>query len=75
MRFPSSTLDLHGIRYAEVEHKLTQFFFWESPGYKNYTIITGNSSQMQAIVKEWLVKHEYSYYIPAHNLGEIQVSE
>jgi len=70
-----STLDLHGIKHSEVESKLTRYFFWEKPGHKQYTIITGNSSQMKQIVQEWLVRHEYSFYIPAHNLGEIQVSE
>lgn len=75
MRSHSSTLDLHGTIHSKVEHKLNQFFFWEKPGYKQYTIITGNSSQMKQIVQEWLVRHEYNFYIPAHNLGEIQVSE
>ena len=29
---------------------------------------------MKEIVTEWLEKYEYSkYYIPSHNLGEIQV--
>ena len=75
MRQSYSTLDLHGTRHSEVKHKLNHFFFWQSPGYRQYTIITGNSIEMQEIVKEWLVEHEYSYYIPSYNLGEIQVSE
>jgi hypothetical protein len=71
----SNTLDLHGTKHANVEDKLSRFFFWEQPGYKQYKIITGNSKRMQDLVIEWLVKHEYSFYIPSHNLGEIQVSE
>lgn len=71
----SSSLDLHGTKHKDVEDKLTKFFFWEKPGYNQYTVITGNSYQMKEIVTEWLEKHEYSYYIPSHNLGEIQVSE
>lgn len=70
-----STLDLHGVRHAQVEDRLSRYLFWEKPGHKQYTIITGNSKRMQKIVTEWLDKHEYSYYIPAHNLGEIQISE
>jgi|TARA_B100001094_G_scaffold318500_1_gene362169 hypothetical protein len=70
-----STLDLHGVKHAEVEEKLTSYFFWEQPGHKQYTIITGNSTKMKGIVFEWLNKYEYNYFIPSHNLGEIQVSE
>lgn len=70
-----STLDLHGYTHSQVEDKLSQFLFWEKPGCKQYTIITGNSKKMQQIVTHYLEKHEYSYYIPAHNLGEIQVFE
>lgn len=70
-----STLDLHGYTHAQVEDKLSQFFFWEEPGHKQYTIITGNSKKMQEIVIDYLDKYEYRYYIPAHNLGEIQVFE
>ena len=70
-----STLDLHGVRHSEVKDKLTRYFFWEKPGHKQYTIITGNSKKMQEIVFEYLDKHEYKYYVPSHNLGEIQVFE
>jgi len=30
---------------------------------------------MKRIVTRWLDKHEYYYYIPSHNLGEIQITE
>jgi len=70
-----STLDLHGVKHSEVEEKLSRYFFWEKPGYKQYKIITGNSNKMKDIVISWLVNHEYNFYIPRHNLGEIQVSE
>ena len=71
----NSTLDLHGLSHSEVEDRLIRFFFWEKPGFNQYTIITGNSHQMKRIVTKWLDNYEYRYYIPAHNLGEIQVSE
>ena len=45
-----STLDLHGTKHAEVKDKLLQYFFWERPGHKQYTIITGNSKKMQELV-------------------------
>ena len=70
-----STLDLHGTKHAEVRDKLLQYFFWEKPGYKQYTIITGNSKKMQELVFEFLDKYEYKYYIPSHNLGEIKIVE
>ena len=53
-----STLDLHGTKHTEVEDKLTRYFFWDQPGHKQYTIITGNSRKMREIVFEWLDKHE-----------------
>ena len=59
-----STLDLHGIKHAEVEYTLDRYFFWDKPGHKQYTIITGNSKRMQELVMEWLDKYEYKYYIP-----------
>lgn len=68
-------LDLHGVRHVDVVNKLNRYFFWEKPGWKQYTIITGNSNEMKKIVIKWLQDHEYKYYIPSHNLGEIQVSE
>jgi len=68
-----SILDLHGIKHADVENKLISYFFWDKPGYNQYTIITGNSKKMQKIVFEWLDKYEYKYYISSHNLGEIKI--
>lgn len=69
------TLDLHGVKHANVEDELANFFFWEYPNFKQYTIVTGNSLEMQKIVREWLDRHNYVYYIPSNNLGEIKVSE
>ena len=46
----SSSLDLHGTKHKDVENRLTRFFFWEKPGYNQYTVITGNSKKMQEIV-------------------------
>ena len=70
-----STLDLHGVRHSEVKDKLTRYFFWEKPGHKQYTIITGNSKKMQEIVLADIMKKTYKYKGTSHNLGEIQVFE
>jgi len=70
-----STLDLHGIKHADVEDTLTKHFFWNQPGHKHYTVITGDSPKMRTLVTEWLKKYEYKYWIPSHNPGEIQISE
>jgi len=70
-----NTLDLHGITHDKVEDELVRFFFWEERTRGKYNIITGNSPKMQKIVTNWLDTHEYSYYIPGHNSGEIQIWE
>jgi len=69
------TLDLHGVKHQDVEHKLSEFFFWDDPDFKNTKIITGKSEQMQKLVVEWLEGYEFKYYIPTVNIGEIQVIE
>jgi len=69
------TLDLHGIKHADVENKLIDFFFWHGFDCKEVSIITGNSQQMQKLVISFLDKWEFKYYIPSHNLGEIIVIE
>jgi hypothetical protein len=74
-RKKNNILDLHGVKHSEVINRLSQYLFWENPGWDQYIIITGNSKKMQDIVLKWLDSHEYNYYIPTHNLGEIQISE
>ena len=68
-----TTLDLHGVKHADVEDKLIDFFFWYSFDYKKANIITGNSQKMQELVISFLDKYEFKYYISSHNLGEIIV--
>lgn len=69
----NKTLDLHGIKHSQVEDKLIEFLFVKSVN--PCVIITGNSQRMRDIVLEFLDYHNYNYYIPSHNLGEIQVWE
>ena len=37
-------------------------------------IIVGNSSKMSGLVKDMLDKHNFKYYIPSWNVGEIIIS-
>ena len=69
------TLDLHGVKHEGVHHRLEEFYLWDSTEFKNTKIITGNSTQMQSLVTEWLEGYDFKYYIPSNNLGEIQVVE
>ena len=70
-----TTLDLHGVKHADVEDKLIDFFFWHGFDHKEVNIIIGNSQKMQEIVINFLDKYEFKYYISSHNLGEIVVVE
>ena len=69
----NKTLDLHGIKHSQVEDKLIEFLFVKQN--TPCVIITGNSQRMKDIVLKFLDLHQYNYYIPSHNLGEIQVWE
>ena len=69
----NNILDLHGVKHRDVEDKLIKFLFVERHNY--CSIITGNSQRMKDIVLKFLDYHNYKYYIPSHNLGEIQVWE
>ena len=40
------TLDLHGVKHEDVEHKLNEFFFWDYTEFENTKIITGKSDKM-----------------------------
>ena len=68
-----TTLDLHGVKHADVEDKLIDFLFWQKFDFKGVNIITGNSQKMQKIVMDFLDKYEFKYYISSYNLGEIIV--
>ena len=75
MKQPSkhNILDLHGVKHYDVESELIEFLFLYKAN--PCVIITGNSQRMRDIVLEFLDYHNYNYYIPSHNLGEIQVWE
>lgn len=66
-------LDLHGLRYAEVQ-LLVEDFILEYP--LPVKIITGNSYPMQDIVRQIVERHDLSWEYESYwNLGSIVVSE
>ena len=72
---PKLTLDLHGVKHQDVELMLENFFLWENNIVKQTVqIISGNSTDMKRIVCKWLDSNEFSYYIPASNVGIIYVN-
>lgn len=65
-------LDLHGIRYAQVERMVENFVLLEELPLK---IITGNSVSMRSIVCEVVERHSLSWHYESDwNLGSIIVS-
>lgn len=66
-------LDLHGVRYAQVERLVENFVLLEDLPVK---IITGNSSGMRAVVWKVLECYQINWqYESFYNLGAIIVSD
>jgi len=65
-------LDLHGLRHHEVRDKLENFVLLNSNELP-LRIIIGNSNRMRNMTENILNKHNFDYYSPAHNSGEIIV--
>jgi hypothetical protein len=66
-------LDLHGLYHHQVRGEVENFVLL----YANQIplrIITGYSDFMKNATCEILNKHNFEYYIPAHNPGEIIVT-
>lgn len=68
-------LDLHGFTHDEALFVAEDFVLQESmnPMFQ-CKIIVGNSSKMSGLVKDMLDRHDFRYYIPSWNIGEIIVS-
>ena len=68
-------LDLHGFTHDEALFVAEDFVLQESinPMFQ-CKIIVGNSSKMSGLVKDMLDKHDFRYYVPSWNVGEIIVS-
>ena len=63
-------LDLHGYKHIEVEDEVENFVLRNKTPMR---IITGNSEKMKKLVIGILEYHNFKYYIPAHNTGEIVI--
>lgn len=69
-------LDLHGIAHNEALSLVEDFVYRESCNFGFVCkVITGNSSVLQSKILTFLQDNGFSYYIPAHNMGEIIISE
>jgi DNA-nicking Smr family endonuclease len=66
------TLDLHGIKHAEVS-KLVDQFIWENMKSKSQEveIITGISDQMKMIVSETINDYQFSIEEEYNNPGKL----
>jgi len=77
MSLGRSTLDLHGMNHNDAIIKSEDFLLELScTRYFDGILITGNSKVLQnKIIKEVLEKHDFSWYIPSWNQGQIIVSQ
>ena len=68
-------LDLHGFTHDEALLVAEDFVLQQSmdPMFQ-CRIIVGNSSKMSNLIKDMLDKHDFRYYVPSWNIGEIIVS-
>ena len=68
-------IDLHGLTHDEAVIKAEDFVLLESQnGIFECRIITGNSYKMTTRVIQMLDKHQFRWYVPSWNTGEIIVS-
>jgi len=66
-------LDLHGLYHHQVRGEIENFVLLHANQIP-LRIITGYSDFMKNTACEILNKHNFEYYIPAHNPGEIIVT-
>lgn len=67
-------LDLHGMTHSEAVLEAENFVLLESNDELfECRLITGNSMRMQEKIIQMLKKHNFKYYIPSWNTGEIIV--
>ena len=68
-------IDLHGFTHDEAVFAAENFVLLESQDELfQCRVITGNSYKMHERIIEMLNKHNFRYYIPSWNTGEIIVS-
>lgn len=66
-------LDLHGISHSQVQTKVEDWVLGNQHKLP-LRIIIGNSNPMKNLTTEILDKHNFKWFIPAYNLGEIIVT-
>ena len=68
-------LDLHGLTHEEAVFKAEDFVLKLSVDELfECRLITGNSMNMQSNVIQMLKEHDFKWYIPSWNTGEIIVT-
>ena len=68
-------IDLHGLTHDEALIKAEDFVLLQSQdGIFQCRIITGNSYKMTTKIVKMLESHEFNWYIPTWNTGEIIVT-
>jgi len=65
-------LDLHGLFHHQVKDKVENFILLNARNLP-VRIIIGNSSHMRWLTEDILIKHNFDYYVPSYNVGEIIV--
>jgi hypothetical protein len=75
MGWQNKEIDLHGM-YREDAFVLVEdeLLMRSLKGSFDVTVITGNSKPMRDGVIEICERHDFKYYQPSHNLGQIVVS-
>ena len=70
-------IDLHGLTHDEALIKAEDFVLlesWDSNRVFQCRIITGNSDRLSKKVIKMLESHDFNWYIPGWNAGEIIVT-
>jgi DNA-nicking Smr family endonuclease len=67
-------LDLHGMTHSEAVLEAENFVLLESQNELfECRLITGNSMKMKSVIVEMLERHDFKWWIPNWNTGEIIV--
>jgi len=70
-----NSLDLHGIKHADVSREVDKFIGYHlMGGSKSVIIITGNSDEMKRIVGKTLTDYSITYTESWFNNGELSVN-
>ncbi len=69
------TLDLHGVKHQDVSGKFDTFI-WEAMKQKKVevSVITGNSTSMQKMVRSCITEYGFSILPFEENMGTIKIA-